>query len=141
MGFYYNLLLDKIPFRDEQHLHPADGNYFVKCVRLGIFTNTPQLDVYLQAYARYNLWTNATLDKMRANISTFVDDAAAAALSLPHGDAGGDPDGPDVLAAGAAAFQCMQAEEGLDYDTEPTESNPQPGKCKFQWLLCCYVFR
>lgn len=115
MSFYYNLLLSHIPFRDEQAVLPADGDYFVECVRQGIFTTTAELDRHIQAYAKYNLWTNAVLDKIRGDVDSFVAQAAAAALQLPTptGDTQ-DHDSPEVYSAGAAAFETMQMEEGAD---------------------------
>jgi hypothetical protein len=116
-AFYYNLLLQHIPFRDEHALLPADGNYFVECVRRDLFTTTAELDIHLQRYAKYHLWTSAILDKMRADIADTTAAAAAAALGSPNEAHQADPDSADVLLAGATAYEAMQH---LDGEKDPT---------------------
>jgi hypothetical protein len=128
MAFYYNLLLAKVPFRDEEAVIPADGNYFVQCVRLSVFKTSDELDQHLQAYAAYNLYTNALLDKVRGDVEGFVAQAAAAALHHPGRlpDGAPDPHSADVYLAGADAIEAMQMEEGSDADSDGELMEP-PG--------------
>lgn len=133
MSFYYNLLLAHIPFRDEQTVLRPDGDYFVECVRQRIFTTIAELDKHIKAYAKYHLWTNAVLDQVRGDIDSFVSQATAAALQLPHpgthdgpDNEAADPDSAEVYAAGAAAFQTMQLEVGREQDSEPEQGAPAP---------------
>lgn len=93
-GFYYNLLLDHVPFRGDRELLPEDSDYFTECIRRAVFRSTPELDVHLQAYARYNLYQQITLDRLRERVATSSSDHALHALGSPNqpaGDPASDP--------------------------------------------------
>jgi hypothetical protein len=112
-GFYYNLLLDKLPFTDARKVCPADGDYFTHCVRQGVFTTEEELDTHLVAWSKYNLWTSAKLDALRGNIK----DAVAGRVlpldgtALDAADARGDA--VEVLLAGATAMEEMMVLDEL----------------------------
>ena len=111
-GFYYNILLDYAPFRDEDDVHPADGDYFKACVRMGIIKSEAELDELIVKYTRYNMWNSAKLEELRGQVLEGVGDAAMplGATHLDAIDASGDT--PAVLLAGVEAMQQMQHLEG-----------------------------
>jgi hypothetical protein len=130
-GFYYNLLLDHVAFRGDRELLPDGSDYFTECIRLGVFKSTAELDQHLQAYARYNLYQQFTLDKLRARVATTCGDLAVNALGSPN-QAAAEDDTPsegqqldDGLAAalqGADALQQQLHKHGAGYlGQEPTE--------------------
>ena len=64
-SFYYNLLLSEKAFRDEAVITPANGDFFLQCVRQKVFTTQEQLDGFIQQYADYNLWDVTRLNELR----------------------------------------------------------------------------
>jgi hypothetical protein len=123
-GFYYNLLLQHIAFRDEAELLPADGNYFVECIRKHLFTTSDALDQHLQRHAQYNLWGSVMLEKLRANVTTAALAAAAEALGTPNEE--NDTNSANVLLAGAAAWESMQEAAGEVDPEEAEQALPLP---------------
>jgi hypothetical protein len=117
-GFYYNLLLDNVPFRGDRELLPEGSDYFTECIRRGVFRSTPQLDQHLQAYARYNLYQQITLDKLRARVATSCSDHALHALGTPNqpdGNEGADPDSDSACLRAAEAQQQLLRSQGAGF--------------------------
>lgn len=139
-GFYYNLLLDHVAFRSERELMPENSNYFAECVRRGIFTSTPQLNEHLLAYAKYNLYSETTLEKLQGKVTATCHATAMHALGMQ------DPEdaaqyGPDTIQAGAAALLEQQLAAGDGFDgpiADPGESS-HPNSCIT--VPCCVRLR
>jgi hypothetical protein len=117
-GFYYNLLLDHVAFRGDRELLPEGSDYFTECIKRGVFRSTPELDQHLQAYARYNLYQQITLDKLRARVATSCSDHAIHALGSPNqpdGNEGADPDSNAALLRAAEAQQQLLRSQGAGF--------------------------
>ena len=127
-GFYYNILLDNLSFRHEHEVLPEDGDFFLECVRQGIFKTTDDLDKRLQAYNTYNMHSTATLDKLRGGVEESMDTVLHALGAFDPEDA--DAHGPAAVLAGAEAMeqdeQQQQEQQDLYGGTDDDEA-PDPG--------------
>lgn len=111
-GFYYNLLLDHVAFRGGRDLLPDGSDYFTECIKRGVFKNTAELDVHLQAYGRYNLYQQLTLDKLRERVNMSCSDLALHALGSPNNagaEASGQSDSNEAANEAAALQQGLEA--------------------------------
>lgn len=121
-GFYYNLLLDHAPFRSEADVVPSDGDYFVHCVRRGVFTSTPELDVHLQAYAAYNLYADAVLDKLREDVGGLAEQIVLQALGAGD-DSEDEEEQVEAVRAGAEALlEDAPSEQADDSDSDADDT-------------------
>ena len=87
-GFFYNLLLDHVPFRSLQTIRHT-GTFLTDCIYHDIFTDNDQLNRHLQAYAEYNMFSETTLDKLRQgtdDVATQLMTNMLGALDAEHAD-------------------------------------------------------
>jgi hypothetical protein len=111
-GFYYNLLLDHKAFDEEEYITPVDGDYFMQCIREGVFSTEAELEEKIKSYAKYTLMATARLDSLRGEVRNNVSNAQQP-LGAWLGDAA-DENPQAVLLAGADALQEALNEEGGD---------------------------
>lgn len=66
-AFFFNLLLQKVPFRSETDLLTPDNHsatYFEQCIRYGLVTTIEDIDALLQDYAQRHLQVDEQRDRL-----------------------------------------------------------------------------
>lgn len=88
-GFMYNLLLDKVPFRNEMELlSQGDGiSYFIECVARGFITNLQDIADHVHAYCARHLYQHDQLQQTLDQLSAALPPKARAILTLLDEDA------------------------------------------------------
>ncbi len=102
-SFYYNLLLSEMAFRDEAVIAPADGDFFLQCLRLEVFKTQEELDFFIQRHADYNLWDVSRLGELRDKVRSSME-AHQDMLGVPAPQHA-DPNLTAELLAGADALE------------------------------------
>ena len=89
-GFFFQLLLRHVPFETEATLvspgNDAEQPYFYECIIRGLFTNTEELNVHLEAYAKLHLYDekyrNSMYEELMATLQGFAAGPLAEAFDL-----------------------------------------------------------
>jgi hypothetical protein len=81
-GFFYNVLLQHIPFRSEEELlspHNVERSYFVECFARGILQDDDDVDAYVDEYCQRHLYD----EENRQHLTTLIQQQRANQPAVP----------------------------------------------------------